>query len=107
VKKIIVAIMALTAVSGFRVLAADAAAGAPADKPKHEHKTFEQVDVNPTDGKVTLDEFKAAITLKDPAKAEEIFKKKDANSDGTLSKEEYDKHMGAGEHKDKAGGDKK
>ena len=35
----------------------------------------------------------------DAAKAEEIFKKKDANSDGSLSPEEYNAHHG---HKDGA-----
>lgn len=99
-KKTLIAIIALLAASGFTAFAEDAAA--PKDKPKHERKTFEQVDTD-KDGKISLDEFKAALSKLDPAKAEEIFKKKDTDANGSLSKEEYEKH---GEHKKDGGGDK-
>jgi Ca2+-binding EF-hand superfamily protein len=86
-KKLIIAILALTALGGFTAMAEDAAKQG-GDKPKHHKKAFEEVDTN-KDGKISLDEFKAAIPKLDPAKAEEFFKKKDANGDGSLSADEY------------------
>jgi Ca2+-binding EF-hand superfamily protein len=97
-KKMMIALLALMALGGFSAIAEDKAAGG--DKPKHQKKTFEEVDSN-KDGKISLDEFKAAMPKLDPAKAEEYFKKKDTNADGSLSPEEYN-----AEHKHKDGGTK-
>ncbi len=88
--KFMVAVLALITAAALQARAEDAK---KSDKPHPPHKTFEQLDAN-SDGKISLDEFKAGITLKDPAKAEEIFKKKDANADGSLSKDEMGKHGG-------------
>ena len=93
-KKMIIAILSLVAVSGFSAFAEE-----PKHE-KHEHKTFEQVDAD-KDGKISLAEFKAAYEKLPADKAEEIFKHKDKNSDGSLSPEEYNTH---GDHK---GGDHK
>lgn len=101
-KKTLMAMIALLAVGGFAAYAADAAAGGDhKDKPKHERKTFEQLDAD-KDGKVTMAELKAGYPDGNAERLEGMFKKKDANSDGSLSKEEYDAKR---EHKD-GGGDK-
>lgn len=70
--------------------AAPAAPAAKGDKPKRDPaEMFKKLDTN-SDGKISLDEFKAGpIGKKDPAKAEEIFKKKDKDGDGFLSLEEF------------------
>ncbi len=83
-KKLIIAILAVTALGGFTAMAKEKGG----DQPKHQKKAFEEVDAN-KDGKISLDEFKAALPKLDPAKAEEIFKKKDANGDGSISADEY------------------
>ena len=87
-KKLIIAILAVTALGGFTAFAGDKGGDKGGDKPKHQKKPFEEVDAN-KDGKISLDEFKAAMPKLDPAKAEEFFKKKDANSDGSLTPDEY------------------
>ena len=104
-KKSIVMIIAMLA-AGF-VFAADPQGG----KEANHHATFEEMDAN-KDGKVTLDEYKAAAPKDAPAeKVEARFKKIDANGDGVITKEEMDaatqkmKEHG-GKHGDKAGGTK-
>lgn len=94
-KKTLIAIIALLAASGFTAFAKEGGGAPGGDKPKHERPTFEKVDAD-KDGKITLDEFKASAPKLDPAKAEEIFKKKDTDANGSLSKEEYEKRS---EHK--------
>ena len=87
-KKMIIAILAVMALGGFTAMAEDAAKKDGGDKPKHHKKAFEEVDAN-KDGKISPDEFKAALSKLEPAKVEAFFKKKDANADGALSPEEY------------------
>ncbi len=51
-------------------------------------KRFIKLDAD-KDGKVTLQEFTAPIGKHPVGKAEEIFKMRDANGDGVLTKEEF------------------
>ena len=67
--------------------------GKPGDagaKPKMDPaEAFKKMDKD-SDGKVTLDEFKASPRAKkDPSKAEEMFKKKDKDGDGKMTMEEF------------------
>ncbi len=65
---------------------------APAETGKQRpsaEESFKKLDKD-SDGKVTLDEFKAGPRAqKDPAKAEEYFKKMDKDGDSNLTLEEY------------------
>jgi len=67
---------------------------------KKSKRTFEAVDTN-KDGKVSLVEFTTGAT--DEEKAKERFTKKDKDSDGFLTSEEYSAKGGKG----KKGGKKK
>lgn len=80
------------------VLAEDAAKGAeeakaPEGKGKHRlpMPTFQKMDAN-ADGKVTLEEYQAAVA----EVMKERFKTADANGDGALSEEELTKARRAG-----------
>ena len=67
-----------------------AAPGAKPEKPKMDPAAaFAKLDTN-GDKSVSLDEMKAGpMGKKDPAKAEEMFKKKDKDADGKLTLEEF------------------
>src|SRR3954463_12927561 len=76
--------------AGAKPEAGKPAAGA--EKKADPEAAFKKIDAN-SDGKISLDEFKAGpMGKKDPAKAEEIFKKKDKNNDGSLTLEEFSAH---------------
>lgn len=62
-------------------------AGLPLTKP-NPAEAFKKIDAN-HDGTLSIDEFKASpMALKDPAKTEELFKKKDKDGNGKLTLEE-------------------
>jgi EF-hand domain pair len=73
-------------------------------KPGHPRKPpaeiFKMIDTD-QDGKLSLDEVKNSPRgKKDPAKAEEMFKKKDKDGDGFLSPKEFMVGMHPPKHKD-------
>ncbi|MBI1372814.1 MAG: hypothetical protein GC159_08650 [Phycisphaera sp.] len=59
------------------------------DKKGSPEAMIKKLDTN-SDGKISLEEFKAGPKgAKDPAKAEKVFAKADADSDGFLSADEF------------------
>jgi hypothetical protein len=97
--KSITTILSVLALGATVALAADEKPAAPAapaaktGKPKPDPATiFKKLDTN-NDGKVSADEFKAGpMGKKDPAKADELFGKKDKDGDKNLSLEEFSAH---------------
>lgn len=101
----------LTGILLTLVLGLSAAQGAD-EKPGRERgerrgpdpeRAFKRLDAN-SDGKVTLEEFKAGPAGKrDATKAEEIFKKIDADGSGDVTLEEFKAHV---PRRGERGGDK-
>lgn len=59
-------------------------------RPHHKPPSFDQIDSN-SDGGISLDEFESAAPKgADSSKSEELFKKIDADGDGSISKAESD-----------------
>ncbi len=87
-KNILTSIIAVAALS-FAVTTASAAKPGKGEKKKGDPAAmFAKIDSN-SDGSISLDEWKAGPAgKKDAVKAEEVFKKKDKDSDGKLTKEE-------------------
>ncbi len=84
-------LLSLIAVPFFAVaVQAEDAKPAKPDKPKPDPAaTYKKLDAN-ADGKLTLEEFKAAPRWKkEPEKAEGVFKKRDKDSSGDISLEEF------------------
>ena len=86
---------AMLAAAGFQAYAEDAPPeGAPPPRgPRPPFgDMFEKKDAD-KDGKLTLVEFKSGMPEERAAKADEYFKKIDANSDGAIDKEEMKKRL--------------
>lgn len=87
-KKILLTLLAVPFLT-VAVQAEDAKPPKP-DKPKMDPAAaFKKMDAD-SNGKVTLEEFKASPRWKkDPSKADEMFKKRDKDSSGDISMEEF------------------
>jgi Ca2+-binding EF-hand superfamily protein len=98
-KKIITILSALAVSVSFATAADEANKG---DKPKRDPEAaFKKWDSN-NDGKLTKEEFMASpMAKKDAAKAETMFGKKDKDSSGDLSLDEF---KAPGGRKDKGAG---